>query len=97
MGFLDQFLVWVRFRHWLGENFVNKEPIRKTVNRKWQCVALLTPESKTTTFLHLRKSGFLPHEGEGTYIKQGLDYLLFALAERRRYLLSAGLGTAGLT
>jgi hypothetical protein len=27
----------------------------------------------TTTFLHLRKSGFLPHEGEGTYIKQLLD------------------------
>jgi len=81
----------------LGEKIVNQEPIRKTVKRNWQCVARLTPESNTTTFLRLRKSGFHYHEGEGTYIKQRLDYLIFALTEHRRYLVSAGLCTAGLT
>jgi hypothetical protein len=52
----------------LGDERGNEEPKRKAVNRKWQCVAGLTSESKTATFLHFRKSGFLPHEGECTYI-----------------------------
>ena len=82
----------------VGEIILNQEPIRKAVRRNWQCVcvARLTPESKSTTFLHIRKSGFLLHESEGTYIKQRLDYLLFALAEQRRYLQSVRLVTAGL-
>jgi len=57
--------IWPR----LGDEIVNQEPIRTSVKRKWQYVAHLTPGSKTTTFLHLCISGFLPHEGEvHTYI-----------------------------
>jgi len=52
------------------DEIVNQEPTGRTVKRKRQYVARLTPGIKTTTFLNLRYSGFLPHEGEvHTYIQ----------------------------
>jgi len=54
----------------LGGESANEEPVRKAVKRKWQCVASLTPERKTTAFLHLRKYGFLPMKvSVRTYIR----------------------------